>query len=155
MCFEQFFSLSPSEVYDYDNGAGPGHNGDARRGMCPVKVNLHMEKKNKEAYRNMSFLGIICITVVAAFIVAALFTMNSNYLDPNINTSLNIPNKLRLRGQFTPEDIKANNLILRNCLNVFTKIGLILSEMDDRKKVFERVDGKTSSGPEKEVEGAR
>nr|AKS10628.1 wsv321-like protein [Metopaulias depressus WSSV-like virus] len=82
----------------------------------------------------MGFLAIIVVAVIAAVIVAVLFTMNSNYLDSNINTSLNLTEKLKLRGTFSPEDKKANNNILRNKLSTFVKLGFILDEMDRHNK---------------------
>nr|BDT63431.1 MAG: wsv321-like protein [Sesarmops intermedium nimavirus]GBG35588.1 wsv321-like protein [Sesarmops intermedium nimavirus] len=78
----------------------------------------------------MGFLAIIVAAVIAAIIVAVLFTTNSNYLDPNINTSLNLTEKLKLKGTFSPEDRKANNMILRGKLSPFVKLGIISEEMD-------------------------
>ena len=82
----------------------------------------------------MGFLAIIVAAVIAAIIVAVLFTMNSNYLDPNINTSLNLTDKLKLKGTFSPEDIKANNIILRKKLSTIVKVGIIMDEMDRHNK---------------------
>lgn len=78
----------------------------------------------------MGFLVLIVAAVIAAVIVAVLFTMNSNYLDSNINTSLNLTEKLKLKGTFSPEDRKANNIILRNKLSTLVKLGIIMDEMD-------------------------
>lgn len=78
----------------------------------------------------MGFLAIVVAAAIAAVIVAVLFTMHSNYLDPNINTSLNLTEKLKLKGTFSPEDTKANNLILRNKLSTVVKAGIILEEID-------------------------
>ena len=81
----------------------------------------------------MGFLAIIVAAVIAAVIVAVLFTMNSNYLDPHINTSLNLTEKLKLRGTFSPEDRKANNIILRNKLSTPVKLECIWDEMNRLK----------------------
>ena len=78
----------------------------------------------------MGCLAIFVAALIAAVIVAVVFTMNSNYLDPNINTSLNLTEKLKLKGTFSPEDRKANNIILRSKLNTFVKAGIIMDEMD-------------------------
>lgn len=82
----------------------------------------------------MGFLAIIVATAVAALIIAIIFTMNSNYLDPNINPSLNITEELKLRGTFSPEDTKANNIILRKHLNIATKMNIILKQMEKKNK---------------------
>ena len=82
----------------------------------------------------MGFFTVLTAAVVAAIIVAMLVTMNSNYLDPNINTSLDLTNKLKLRGTFTTEDKRANNFILRNKLSTLEKWHIITEEMDRRNR---------------------
>lgn len=78
----------------------------------------------------MGFLAIIAAAVIAAVILAFIITMNSNYLDQNINTSLNLTEKLKLKGTFSSEDRKANNNILRNKLSTIVKAGIIMDEID-------------------------
>lgn len=82
----------------------------------------------------MGFFAILTVAVIAAAIIAVLFTMNSNYLDPNINTSLDLTERLKLRGTFTAEDKKENNTILRNKLNTIEKALIIFEEMDRHNK---------------------
>ena len=81
----------------------------------------------------MGFIALLTATAIGAIIIAVLFTTNSNYLDPNINTSLDLTKKLELKGTFTAEDRKANNAILRKKLNIFEKGFIILDEMEQRR----------------------
>nr|BDT63009.1 MAG: wsv321-like protein [Trachysalambria curvirostris nimavirus] len=76
----------------------------------------------------MGFFGIIVAAVAAAFLAAMLFTCHSNYLT-SINSTLNLTKRLGLKGQFSPDDIKANNAILRKKLSTFVKGQVIIEEM--------------------------
>ena len=82
----------------------------------------------------MGFFGLMTVTVVGAIIMAVLFTMNSNYLDQNINKSLDLTKKLGLRGAFTDEDRRANNDILRSKINIKEKYLAIMDEMEQHSK---------------------
>ena len=76
----------------------------------------------------MGLLTLIFITLLIAVVVAIIFTNNSNYLDPNINTTLNLVEKLKLRGTFLPEHIRANNILLRDKLCPWFKLQVIREE---------------------------
>ncbi|AFX59698.1 wsv321 [White spot syndrome virus] len=81
----------------------------------------------------MRFIPMLIIALIAAFVIAALLTANSNYLDHNINKELNLTRSLQLRGTFTPEDIAHNNRILPSKLSVLERGSIILAEMDKYK----------------------
>nr|BDT63543.1 MAG: wsv321-like protein [Pasiphaea japonica whispovirus] len=81
----------------------------------------------------MRFIAFLAVVMLAAFIVAALFTANSNYLDGNINKNLDLTKSLQLHGSFTEDDIAANNTILACKLNVMEKASIILAEMNKYK----------------------
>ena len=77
----------------------------------------------------MGILYTLTIAVVVAIVIGMVFTTFSNHLDPNINPSLDLSNKIDLRGTFTDDERRANNIILRDKLGVFEKTIIILEEM--------------------------
>ena len=87
----------------------------------------------------MGLLSFLLAVAIAATIVAVLFTMNSNYLDTNINPSLDLTRSLRLKGAFTEDDIRANNNILRDHLNAWTKLTIICDEMDKHNRKYQTI----------------
>ena len=82
----------------------------------------------------MGLIIVLATAIIVAYIVAVFFTMNSNYMDTNINPLLNITNFLKLKGTFTEDDIKVNNDILRSHLSIATKIAVITDQMEKFNK---------------------
>nr|BDT63093.1 MAG: wsv321-like protein [Sicyonia whispovirus] len=82
----------------------------------------------------MSFLAFLIVALLAAYVFSLLFTLNSNYLDHKINTSLDLTSSLKLQGQFTDKDRAENNRILRNKISVLQKMYIISEQMEKRSK---------------------
>ena len=77
----------------------------------------------------MGFILILVTAIIAAVIVAVLFTANSNYLDSNINKSLDLTEKLGMKGTFSAQDRADNNKILRWKIGVYESCRIIMEEM--------------------------
>ena len=67
----------------------------------------------------MGFFLVVTLALLIAVVVAWIFTVNTNYLDPNINTNLDLTKHLGLHGQFTERDRYENTQILRKSLNAY------------------------------------
>lgn len=88
----------------------------------------------------MGLLYLLLASVVAATIIAMFFSASSNYLDGNINETLDIAGHIKLKGTFTDDDRKINNEILRTQLGFMPKFMTILSEINRKKRNNKKVE---------------